>query len=122
MKHAMLDDKKNGAIYSSAAGLTSPVRPVNKVFSKIAKVISRQVGRAWIFVVAVLSIVVWAAVGPLFNYSDTWQLVINTGTTTRHVFDGFSYSERAESGCCGHSGQARRAHPSQQGAEFFCWD
>jgi low affinity Fe/Cu permease len=78
----MLDDgKKNGAIHSPAGELTLTVRPVNKAFSNIAKVISREVGRAWIFVLAVVSIVVWAATGPLFKYSDTWQLVINTGTT-----------------------------------------
>src|SRR5690242_3760779 len=78
----MLDDgRKNGAIHSSAAGITLTVRPVSKAFSKVAKVISREVGRAWVFVIAVLSIVVWAATGSLFKYSDTWQLVINTGTT-----------------------------------------
>jgi low affinity Fe/Cu permease len=79
----MLDDgKKNGAVHrASAAGLSSTVRPANKVFSNIAKLISREVGRAWVFVVAVLSLIAWAATGPLFNYSDTWQLVINTGTT-----------------------------------------
>jgi low affinity Fe/Cu permease len=82
MNIAMLEEgKKNGAIQSSAARLNFTVRPVNKAFSNIAKLISREVGRAWIFVVAVLSIVVWAATGPLFKYSDTWQLVINTGTT-----------------------------------------
>src|SRR5207248_3849690 len=57
------------------------VRPINKVCSNIAKLSSREVGRAWVFVVAVLSLIVWAATGPLFNYYDTWQLVINTGTT-----------------------------------------
>jgi low affinity Fe/Cu permease len=38
-------------------------------------------GSHWAFVVAALTIVVWAATGPLFHFSDTWQLVINTGTT-----------------------------------------
>ncbi len=42
---------------------------------------AQAVGSPWAFVLAVLTIVVWAAVGPLFHYSDTWQLVINTGTT-----------------------------------------
>jgi len=39
------------------------------------------VGSKWAFIGAVLIIVVWAAIGPLFHFSDTWQLVINTGTT-----------------------------------------
>jgi low affinity Fe/Cu permease len=42
---------------------------------------SRQCGRASTFIVACVVIVVWAVTGPVFAYSDTWQLVINTGTT-----------------------------------------
>src|SRR5207249_7013711 len=38
-------------------------------------------GSSWAFALAVLIILVWAATGPIFHYSDTWQLVINTGTT-----------------------------------------
>jgi low affinity Fe/Cu permease len=38
-------------------------------------------GSSWGFALALAVIVVWAATGPIFNYSDTWQLVINTGTT-----------------------------------------
>lgn len=38
-------------------------------------------GSSWAFALAVLTIIVWAATGPIFRYSDTWQLVINTGTT-----------------------------------------
>jgi low affinity Fe/Cu permease len=38
-------------------------------------------GSSWAFIVAVAVIVLWAATGPLFDYSDTWQLVINTSTT-----------------------------------------
>jgi low affinity Fe/Cu permease len=44
-------------------------------------VTSREAGRAWVFTFAVAIIVAWAVTGPLFNFSDTWQLVINTGTT-----------------------------------------
>ena len=39
------------------------------------------VGSPWAFVLATLSIIAWAVTGPLFHYSDTWQLVINTATT-----------------------------------------
>ena len=38
-------------------------------------------GSPWSFLVALGIVVVWAITGPLFHYSDTWQLVINTGTT-----------------------------------------
>jgi low affinity Fe/Cu permease len=51
------------------------------MFSRIAKWVSRQCGRASTFIVAILVILVWAATGPMFHFSDTWQLIINTGTT-----------------------------------------
>jgi low affinity Fe/Cu permease len=50
-------------------------------FRAFARRISDFVGSSWAFAAAVLTIVVWAAAGPIFHYSDTWQLVINTGTT-----------------------------------------
>jgi low affinity Fe/Cu permease len=39
------------------------------------------VGTSWAFIMATMLIIVWAATGPMFGYSDTWQLVINTSTT-----------------------------------------
>lgn len=53
----------------------------NHLFGRIANATSRAAGRASTFIVAVVLIVVWALTGPYFGYSDTWQLVINTGTT-----------------------------------------
>jgi low affinity Fe/Cu permease len=50
-------------------------------FNTAALWTSRQCGRASTFAVACLLIVVWAVTGPAFQFSDTWQLVINTGTT-----------------------------------------
>jgi low affinity Fe/Cu permease len=50
-------------------------------FTRFAKGIARLTGRPITFVMAVTVIVVWAFTGPLFDFSDTWQLVINTGTT-----------------------------------------
>ena len=50
-------------------------------FGKFASSASGWLGSKWAFVGAMLVIVMWAATGPLFHYSDTWQLVINTGTT-----------------------------------------
>ena len=54
---------------------------INSPFTRFAKKTSTYTGRPATFIIAVLIIVVWAATGPLFDYSDTWQLVINTGTT-----------------------------------------
>jgi len=50
-------------------------------FSRAAQWTSRQCGRALTFGLAVAIVLIWAATGPMFDYSDTWQLVINTGTT-----------------------------------------
>lgn len=50
-------------------------------FGKFATTSSGWLGSKWAFVVAILVIGIWAITGPLFHYSDTWQLVINTGTT-----------------------------------------
>ena len=50
-------------------------------FTSFAKWTARNTGRPATFVLALLTIVVWGATGPLFHFSDTWQLVINTGTT-----------------------------------------
>ena len=54
---------------------------MNEFFRKFAHKTSELVGSAWAFIVAAVVIVVWAVTGPVFHYSDTWQLVINTGTT-----------------------------------------
>ena len=54
---------------------------MNDLFRKVAHQTSRAVGSSWCFVVALGIVVVWAVSGPLFHFSDTWQLVINTGTT-----------------------------------------
>ena len=50
-------------------------------FGKFAAAASGWLGSKWAFVGAIAIIVVWGATGPIFHYSDTWQLVINTGTT-----------------------------------------
>lgn len=54
---------------------------INSPFTRFAKRTSTYTGRPATFIIAVLVIVVWACTGPIFHYSDTWQLVINTGTT-----------------------------------------
>jgi len=54
---------------------------IGDIFSRAAQWTAKQCGRAHTFAAACCIIVVWAVSGPLFNYSDTWQLIINTGTT-----------------------------------------
>ncbi len=50
-------------------------------FHVFARKSSSVLGSAWAFIIAILIIVVWGVTGPTFHYSDTWQLIINTGTT-----------------------------------------
>jgi low affinity Fe/Cu permease len=54
---------------------------VSRIFSTAALWTSQQCGRASTFILACTAIVAWAVTGPVFGFSDTWQLVINTGTT-----------------------------------------
>jgi low affinity Fe/Cu permease len=55
--------------------------PMNEAFRKLAHKVSQLVGTSWAFIIAITLLLVWAITGPIFNFSDTWQLVINTGTT-----------------------------------------
>jgi low affinity Fe/Cu permease len=54
---------------------------VRDFFRRFAHQVSLAVGSAWAFSLAVAAVLLWAVTGPLFGYSDTWQLTINTGTT-----------------------------------------
>src|ERR671932_1756520 len=54
---------------------------MNDLFRKFSSKTSQIVGSSWAFIIAVIVIVGWAISGPIFHFSDTWQLVINTGTT-----------------------------------------
>ncbi|HSX34697.1 MAG TPA: low affinity iron permease family protein [Candidatus Saccharimonadales bacterium] len=51
------------------------------VFTRFTTTISEAIGRPWVFVAALCVLVLWAISGPLLGFSDTWQLIINTGTT-----------------------------------------
>lgn len=54
---------------------------MNEIFHKISTKVSNIAGRASTFILAVFMIIIWLTSGPLFGFSDTWQLVINTTTT-----------------------------------------
>jgi low affinity Fe/Cu permease len=71
----------NGKAANIAVGVCKTGAAPKQLFANLANLISREVGRAWVFILALATVVVWAASGPYFDYSDTWQLVINTGTT-----------------------------------------
>ena len=61
--------------------LRARYRLMRKFFNLAATKISTAAGQPLTFITAVLIIVIWAVSGPVFHYSDTWQLIINTGTT-----------------------------------------
>ncbi len=68
---------------------TKPPAPADSVngnnkapfFERFSTKVVSMTGSPWAFIVAFAVIIVWAVTGPLFGFSDTWQLVINTGTT-----------------------------------------
>ena len=53
----------------------------SKIFDSVSTTITKSVGRPAAFILALLFVIVWAVTGPIFDFSDTWQLVINTATT-----------------------------------------
>lgn len=69
-----LSDEINDEMLSKKKGFSTK-------FQQIAAAITRVTGSATAFIVATIIIIIWALTGPVFHYSDTWQLVINTGTT-----------------------------------------
>ena len=64
--------------------LTGAMRPrssVGRKLERLSRVVTAWTGSSWAFAIAAAVIVVWLVSGPVFHFSDTWQLVINTGTT-----------------------------------------
>lgn len=76
------DSKQPGGSQVRTPG-TGPIFPRMKPerFRRFAEATSVQVGQPRAFILAVVVVAAWAITGPLFHFSDTWQLVINTGTT-----------------------------------------
>jgi len=62
-------------------GTTFQETVMDRFFERVAQRVSSWAGRPPAFILAATIIVIWGITGPLFHYSDTWQLVINTGTT-----------------------------------------
>jgi low affinity Fe/Cu permease len=65
----------------SKAAVEVQVRTTNDWFGRLAAIASGWLGSKWAFAGAGIVILAWAVLGPVFHFSDTWQLVINTGTT-----------------------------------------
>ena len=54
---------------------------MNELFRRFANRTSEFTGSSWAFIISIAIIAIWGITGPMFHYSDTWQLIINTGTT-----------------------------------------
>ena len=54
---------------------------LERTFNSVAEAVARAAGRHWAFSICVAAVLAWAASGPVFRFSERWQLVINTGTT-----------------------------------------
>jgi low affinity Fe/Cu permease len=54
---------------------------MDRIFTRISSAISAAMGQSLAFVVALIVIIFWGVSGPVFHFTDTWQLVVNTGTT-----------------------------------------
>jgi low affinity Fe/Cu permease len=67
--------------YIEAKEQVKKTHALNFWFSRFASQTAQLVGHPYMFLVAVFVIAIWAITGPYFDYSDTWQLIINTGTT-----------------------------------------
>lgn len=81
MRPAKVTVKVTKESAEGAPAASSAVVPASDRFAKFAAQSSHYLGSRWSFVAAIAVIAAWGVTGPLFHYSDTWQLVINTGTT-----------------------------------------
>ncbi|MBK1968304.1 low affinity iron permease family protein [Brevundimonas sp. 3P9-tot-E] len=54
---------------------------MEKLFNHLANATAKLAGRPWTFIVCLAVVLIWAVTGPVFKFNETWQLVINTGTT-----------------------------------------
>src|SRR5436190_5754727 len=86
--HTQLNSRAPGLGCSMPRGTMNSERPreqgqknVREQFRQFSHRMSQAVGSPWAFLIACVVIVMWAVMGPAYRYSDTWQLVINTGTT-----------------------------------------
>ncbi|NKJ49830.1 hypothetical protein CIC12_24460 [Burkholderia sp. SG-MS1] len=65
----------------SSSPAYASAHPFTRIFDRFASVVTRFAGSPVAFGLAVITVIAWIVTGPIFHYSDGWQLVINTGTT-----------------------------------------
>jgi low affinity Fe/Cu permease len=85
------------------------------LFARFARWVERQVGRSSTFLLAIAVVVLWGASGPIFGWSDTWQLVINTATTIVTFLMVFVIQNTQTRDTQGHATKIGRAYPGQYG-------
>src|SRR5262245_17330730 len=73
--------KTNGKTNGRSNGKAMRFRALSELLEHFSRWVTNWSGSSWAFTLALAVVVVWAITGPIFHYSDTWQLVINTGTT-----------------------------------------
>jgi len=78
---------------------------LGKAFRSFAAATARAAGSVWAFLLALAVLLLWAISGPLYNFSDTWQLACNTGTTIVTFLMVFLIGEHPEPRCSGHTPQ-----------------
>jgi low affinity Fe/Cu permease len=78
-----MEQKKRRARLPHLRRLAGARRPtsIGRTLERFSRALTDWVGTSWAFAVALTVVALWALTGPLFGFSDTWQLVINTGTT-----------------------------------------
>ncbi|SIO17289.1 low affinity iron permease family protein [Paraburkholderia phenazinium] len=70
-----------GTVPDTASPAYAGRHPITRLFDRFASLVTRWTGSPTAFTLAVLTVLIWIVTGPIFHYSDGWQLVINTGTT-----------------------------------------
>ena len=90
---------------------------MSRLFTRFAGWCAWAFGHPLAFILACLATIAWAVSGPIFNYSDTWQLVINTGTTVATFLMIFVLQHSQNRDFDGDSGEARRIDPGERGVQ-----
>ncbi|HEY2414948.1 MAG TPA: low affinity iron permease family protein [Pirellulaceae bacterium] len=76
-----ISSQPNAKSNGNSNGKLTGLRALNEPLERFSRRVTIWSGSSWAFTLAVAVVIVWAVTGPIFHYSDTWQLVINTGTT-----------------------------------------
>ncbi|GLS28816.1 Low affinity iron permease [Mesorhizobium albiziae] len=92
---------------------------LEKPFTKIANRVAYATGTPIAFVICCLVVVVWAVTGPIFDYSDTWQLIINTGTTIVTFLMVFLIQNTQNRDGAAIQAKLERTHPGERGAQLL---